>query len=509
MASNMQVSSQSPARTNRGTKSPKKRPPKKAAAEGKSSPHRKKPSAKVKDRKLPEKAKEVDWKHSREFTQGKVKPDEHKPTPAVSPLEWRVVQERKEPASVHRKSLAGASTTVRTFATSGKSTEQKAGATSSVAGTDVKAFMKELAERHPDKYEEDRRALSAPRSVAPPSQDSFEKLLERPIIQESRPAERETVTMTTHGDRKPLFKHVLVHRRLLAAVCVTLVALVLASALCLLLISAQDKPVVSRPEPLLAQVVPACRTKECRSAMRILNLSMDTSADPCQDAYALACGRWHFTDEVGRPLTYIDMLHDRYVRQAHMNLAAKGANRLDHPVNLDVPSRIYRSCIRFFVDDRARLVDVWQAAGMDLKTWLAVRHFSELFSLVVRTFVENGLETVFVVGRAYHFPHVLTGRSMKTGDVYTFNVVTELFREANRILERYRRHIDFDIDAVKRLDDAIEKVTSAFNKNNPYHEVDPELLDNGALGVHWTPVLQNTIVRRYLFIYLFVCTKYT
>ncbi|XP_065309865.1 uncharacterized protein [Dermacentor albipictus] len=413
------------------------------------------------------------------------------PVAAGPSAQARRVLDRRRPS--RRLSLfRGLATTTRASATSGKTSQSRTNVKNILLSSDVRAFMKQLAEQ--EKKDEGSRAGALHRVASPRRQDPFGKLLERHNAMQAQVVDGDpALTASPTGGHRRLFvvlEQLTLHKRLLAAVCVAFVSLVLVTALTVLVVSGQQAPRTAASMPLLAAVLPVCSSKGCRSAMEMINLSVDTSADPCQDAYALACGRWRFEDERGRRLTYKRMAYDNYVWQAHMLLVANGS----HPrPELYVPSRIYRSCVNFLAEDRARLVELWESAGMKPDVWLAVRNFSELFSLILNTMISNRLESVFQIERNPH-PVVTTGRSMKTDALNPAYATKQLLKEVNRVLLRPTGS-EALLHEVATLDDAVDNVTEAFAKKEPVTVVNSSALDDAALGVRWAPWLTRFPLR--------------
>ncbi|XP_075730925.1 uncharacterized protein LOC142774471 [Rhipicephalus microplus] len=334
-------------------------------------------------------------------------------------------EERVKSVRARKKSVAGQSTASRASGTTGKSSQ----ATSKgyLLSTDVRDFIKELAQEEKDGEAHFDRARLRVEGTTSHKLDPFGKLLDQLSGHHDRAPEHDADSTRGIVVRKLLvvLEVLWFHKLLVLALSVTLVSLVAVSLGAYMLFGGHGVAYTASPEPLLSGVLPACRSKECAMALEILNLSMDSSADPCQDAYAMTCGKWRFMDEHGEEAAYKRLIKGRYEWKVHMLLAA---NSTQSRPELYVPSRIYRSCVSFMTDNRARLTDVLNVSGMDPEKWLAVTNFSELFTLIVDTAMTNRLESIFRIENGTGFPIVATGRSMKTDAVEPIHAIKELFK---------------------------------------------------------------------------------
>ncbi|XP_077548810.1 uncharacterized protein LOC144162219 [Haemaphysalis longicornis] len=250
---------------------------------------------------------------------------------------------------------------------------------------------------------------------------------------------------------------------------------------------------------LIAGVMRACLSPQCRQALSFINLSLDTRADPCQDAYAMACGRWSQVNDVAVPLSYTQRLFSNYMTMVHRQLTATGSTRLNNLPHIAVPARIYASCIAFFHDARTRIADVWEATGINVTRWLAVRNFAELFSLMVHAVVASRFDSSFAIGHRIdgNFSSALlsvrTGRSLNTAVVAT-RAREELIRESGRALLSLEAAKDeVKAEDIICLDDALEHLTKAFAETEAETLVVSAELDDPAHGVNWAPVLQSAV----------------
>ncbi|KAL3222546.1 hypothetical protein MRX96_049991 [Rhipicephalus microplus] len=252
-------------------------------------------------------------------------------------------EERVQSVRACKKSVAGQSTASRASGTTGKSSQ----ATSKVylLSTGVRDFIKELAQEEKDGEAHFDRARLRVEGTTSHKLDPFNSI--RGIVVRKLLIVLEVLWF---------------HKMLALALSVTLVSLVAFSLGVYMLLGGHGVAYTASPEPLLSNVLPACRSKECATALEILNLSLDSSTNPCQDAYAMTCGNWRFMDEHGEEVTYERLIKGRYEWKAHMLLAA---NSSQSRPELYVPSRIYRSCVSFMTDNRARLTVLLNASGMD------------------------------------------------------------------------------------------------------------------------------------------------
>ncbi|KAH8032334.1 hypothetical protein HPB51_024111 [Rhipicephalus microplus] len=94
----------------------------------------------------------------------------------------------------------------------------------------------------------------------------------------------------------------------------------------------------------------ACITDDCRTAVTMMNSSIDPSANPCDELYKYACGNWHAVDDDGRPLSYEANVRYHYVHAVDRKLV--GNATIDRLCNSGDPRAkmgcIYSSCVAFY-----------------------------------------------------------------------------------------------------------------------------------------------------------------
>ncbi|KAL1418133.1 hypothetical protein MTO96_026151 [Rhipicephalus appendiculatus] len=387
-------------------------------------------------------------------------------------------EERVQSERARKKSVAGQSTASRASGTTVKSSQATSKAHE--LGTDVRAYIKQLAQEEKDDEAHFTRARLRVEGLARFHHDDNDKhfnsgvtgkLLAQLNAHHDHGAEHDAdATRNVVGQKLLVVLEVLSrHKVLVVVLFVALVLLVAISVAVYLIFGGRKAAYAASPEPLLSGVLPACRSKECASALEILNLSMDASADPCRDAYALTCGKWRFTDEQGEQVSYKRLVDGRFEWKAHMLLYA---NSTHSRPQLYVPSRIYRSCISFLTEDRARLLDVLNASGVDPIMWLGVANFSELYTLIVDTAMANRLDNIFRIERGTGLPIVATGR------------------ETLRVI---KMDPAYDWMSIKRrvvsLDDAVHSITEEYRNSTATNVVYASVLDSEKRGVHWAPML--------------------
>ncbi|KAH7960587.1 hypothetical protein HPB49_021365 [Dermacentor silvarum] len=209
---------------------------------------------------------------------------------------------------------------------------------------------------------------------------------------------------------------------------------------------------------LTRQLQSACISDDCRTAVWLLDLSVDNSANVCDDVYAFVCGRWNRTGNAGLTQSYHQNLHDHYVPLVHNTLSAqKSANASVRP-DVHQLIELYVSCLGFFNNRSTNLQQLWKAAGVDPEEWLNVTDFPKLINLIMPPFpgiVENLLERV---------PDYLIASSTRT----------ELSAE------------------FLRVEDKIGNVTETWRDYDSARFVAVTELDMPALGVTWEPLLNHT-----------------
>ncbi|XP_077550498.1 uncharacterized protein LOC144163396 isoform X2 [Haemaphysalis longicornis] len=363
---------------------------------------------------------------------------------------------------------------------------------------EVQKFMDELAD-------ERRRSVTSPlgrtrairKGGGPPKESAFERLMQvQPPPAASTSTLDDPYPLHTDQPGKWFGDRFSPHSRLLVVLCIVLGVLAAAAFLAYSLYEYRRRSTGQTPQ-LLTGVLQGCRSTACKQALGLIKLSLDASADPCQDAYAMACGRWSQADEEGVPLSYKKRLLSSYMATVHRQLAATGSQGLTSTPDMAVPTRIYTSCIAFFHYTSTSIADIWAAIGVNVTRWLAVKKFAELFSLMVHAVVASRFDSSFAIGHRADTSSALltvrTGRSLNTAVVAT-RARQELIREAGRAmrgLEGFKE--DVEAEDIIQLDDSAEHVTKAYAKTEAKTLVDLAELDDSARGVNWAPVLRSAV----------------
>ncbi|KAH8029607.1 hypothetical protein HPB51_001889 [Rhipicephalus microplus] len=145
----------------------------------------------------------------------------------------------------------------------------------------------------------------------------------------------------------------------------------------------------------------ACITDDCRTAVTILNSSIDPSANPCDELYKYACGKWHAVDDDGRPLSYEANVRYHYVHAVDRKLV--GNATIDMLCNSGDPRAkmgcIYSSCVAFYTKTASTLEKLVTVAKIDTATWSLARDFQAMFYIFVRLIVDTGVPSVLNVVR--------------------------------------------------------------------------------------------------------------
>ncbi|KAH8032332.1 hypothetical protein HPB51_024109 [Rhipicephalus microplus] len=112
------------------------------------------------------------------------------------------------------------------------------------------------------------------------------------------------------------------------------------------------KPSAMRGYSLIAHLTAACSTNDCRTAMAMLNSSIDATANPCEDVYKYVCGKWHSVDDDGRPMTYEQTLKFTYVNAVDSKLVGNATvNSLCRAAHPQAKiGCIYASCVAFYTN---------------------------------------------------------------------------------------------------------------------------------------------------------------
>ncbi|XP_050043658.2 uncharacterized protein [Dermacentor andersoni] len=147
-------------------------------------------------------------------------------------------------------------------------------------------------------------------------------------------------------------------------------------------------------------------------------------------------------------------------------------------------ARAYQSCVAFFanVTISGHLISMWKSAGMDTVTWMKVANFSQLFTLVVLSTLNNHLPSALSVDYDEHGTvDVYTGSPIEMNSINS-DLISELIDEASSALElRYPWALTA---SVKRLDGAVRVFTQSARANmKSVRTVEKGALDLDAVGV--------------------------
>ncbi|KAL1437482.1 hypothetical protein MTO96_048868 [Rhipicephalus appendiculatus] len=158
-------------------------------------------------------------------------------------------------------------------------------------------------------------------------------------------------------------------------------------------------PSAMRGYSLLALLKAACSTDDCRTAVAMVNTSIDPSANPCDDLYKYVCGNWHVVDDDGKPLSYEANVKYHYVSTVDSNLVGNATTQT--LCSSDDPRAkmgcVYTSCVTFYTKKRSSLQFLLTVAKIDPKAWMHAKDFRTLFYLFVRTIVDTGVPSVLHV----------------------------------------------------------------------------------------------------------------
>lgn len=148
---------------------------------------------------------------------------------------------------------------------------------------------------------------------------------------------------------------------------------------------------------MLERMPGLCNSSDCRTAVREVTGTADSSVDPCEDLQAFVCGRWCTFANRTQAGTYWREQRRRYVSvvdAAVMHIRRK-ALFTDQPFSY--MASFYASCLGLLGNRKASVADCWRAAGVELEQWTNARDFTTLFAVAVNTIVRSGMPSVFSV----------------------------------------------------------------------------------------------------------------
>ncbi|KAH7939100.1 hypothetical protein HPB52_005863 [Rhipicephalus sanguineus] len=159
----------------------------------------------------------------------------------------------------------------------------------------------------------------------------------------------------------------------------------------LVVIHARPKSPQVRHALWIDELVNACVTVDCHSAVWELSSSVDLSKDPCKDFYSFACGHWAnvssaTVNEAKRHDSYMAIQRRAYVTEVNAILL-KVRRRASSMVSGGITQHIadvYRSCLKFIHEQPVNLSEAMRALGIEPPIWTAATTFAELFALAVR-----------------------------------------------------------------------------------------------------------------------------
>ncbi|KAH7958188.1 hypothetical protein HPB51_027828 [Rhipicephalus microplus] len=246
---------------------------------------------------------------------------------------------------------------------------------------------------------------------------------------------------------------------------------------------------------LTQQIQGVCDSKDCSTAVRLLDSSLNSGASACHDVYDFVCGRWNSTGSNGSSRSYYESLHDQYVPLAHNTLTTERSHH-SYSIRPEVHQLVtlYRSCLAFFSNGSSNLQELWKAAGVDVAEWLNVTNFAGLVSLIVNSTYRNKMPSVVHIQWSDRGDNedviVRTGRSLKT-DAPISDIVKEVLDKVPNALLANATKAEISAEFL-RLEDAISNLTEASTGYEPALPVATTALDMPDLHVIWAPLLNRT-----------------
>ncbi|KAH7956753.1 hypothetical protein HPB52_012426 [Rhipicephalus sanguineus] len=245
---------------------------------------------------------------------------------------------------------------------------------------------------------------------------------------------------------------------------------------------------------LTQRIQSVCNSHDCRSAVRLLDLSLDSGANACHDAYDFVCGHWKSTGHNGSTQSYHESLHDQYVPLAHNTLTAQRSRKSSGRPEVRQLVKLYSSCLAFFSNESSNLQELWKAAGVDAAKWLNVTGFAELVSLIVSSAYRNKMPSMVHVQWSdrggTEVAIVRTGRSLKT-DAPVSDIVSAVLDRVPDGLTPSSTKAEISAEFL-RIEDTISNITEASTSYEPALPVAATALDMPGLRVTWARLLNRT-----------------
>ncbi|KAL3211583.1 hypothetical protein MRX96_036344 [Rhipicephalus microplus] len=246
---------------------------------------------------------------------------------------------------------------------------------------------------------------------------------------------------------------------------------------------------------LTQQIQGVCDSKDCSTAVRLLDFSLNSGSSACHDVYDFVCGHWNSTGSNGSSRSYYESLHDQYVPLAHNTLTTERSHH-SYSIRPEVHQLVtlYRSCLAFFSNGSSNLQELWKAAGVDVAEWLNVTNFAGLVSLIVNSTYRNKMPSVVHIQWSDRGDNedaiVRTGRSLKT-DAPISDIVKEVLDKVPNALLANATKAEISAEFL-RLEDAISNLTEAPTGYEPALPVAATALDMPDLHVIWAPLLNRS-----------------
>ncbi|XP_065282069.2 uncharacterized protein [Dermacentor albipictus] len=258
-------------------------------------------------------------------------------------------------------------------------------------------------------------------------------------------------------------------------------------------------PTTTKAHNLLTpQMQSACTSDDCRAAISLLNLSVDSNASVCDDVYSFVCGRWKSTSNAGLAQSYYQTQLDYYGPLVHNALSAHKHANISIRSDVHQLIELYFSCLGFFSNRSTNLQQLWKAAGLNGEEWLHVTDFPKLINLIVRSAYKNRMPSMLHVELdTYGIKDAIvrTGRSLRT-DAPVPGIVDRILERVPDGLIASSTKAELSGEFV-RVEEKISNVTETWRDYDSALTVAATELDVPELGVTWAPLLNHTgLVRR-------------